>query len=88
MPLEPFNIAPLVDAQNRFRRDFNEFARVWQETKEVWRDDRARRFEQEHLTSMGPSLSRFTATLAEFTEEIRKSQIEVADTGHQADELY
>ena len=88
MPLDPLNIAPLTDAQNRFRREFTEFARLWQETKEDWRDDRARQFEQENLSALGPSLSRFTSTLAEFTDSLRKSQIAIADTDQASGELY
>lgn len=88
MPLDPLNIAPLTDAQNRFRREFIDFARLWQEAKEDWRDDRAKQFEQEHLSPLGPSLSRFTSTLAEFTETLRKSQSAIADTGQNSGELY
>ena len=88
MALEPFNIGPLVEAQNRFRREFNDFARIWQDAKEVWKDDRAREFEQEHLSSMGPSLSRFAANLADFTEEIRKAQVAIADTDHDSGGVY
>ena len=88
MSLDPLNIAPLSDAQARFRREFNDFARVWQETKEDWRDDRARQFEREFLAPLGPSLSRFTSTLAEFTETLRKSQAAISDTGDHSGELY
>lgn len=88
MPLDPLNIAPLTDAQNRFRREFSDFARLWQETKEDWRDDRARQFELEFLSPLGPSLTRFASTLAEFTETLRKSQIAIADTDQISRELY
>jgi uncharacterized protein YukE len=86
--LEPFNLAPLVDAQNRFRSEFTEFARLWQETKQDWRDDRARRFEQEHLSDLGPSLTRFATALSELTETLRKAQAAVADTDNRDRELY
>lgn len=88
MPLEAFNLAPLTDAQNRFRREFTDFARLWQETKEDWRDDRARQFEQEFLAPLGPSLSRFASTLSEFTEFLRKSQVAINDTDQHSRELY
>ena len=81
MSLEPLNIAPLSDAQNRFRREFNDFALTWQDAKENWRDDRARRFEQEHLASLGPSLSRFSACLAEFIDTVRRAQVAINDPG-------
>lgn len=88
MPLDRFNISPLVDAQNRFRRDFVEFARLWQDAKDNWKDDRARRFEQEHLSSLGPSLSRFTAALNEFTDALRKAQTSLGDEDQPSDQLY
>jgi hypothetical protein len=87
MSLEPLNLAPLMDAQNRFRRDFNDFARLWQETKESWRDDRAQRFEREHLAPIGPSLSRFAAALEEFTESLRKANADLADLDFPPGEL-
>ena len=88
MPLDPFNLSPLIDAQNRFQRDFVEFARIWQDAKDEWKDDRAKRFEQEHLSTLGPSLSRFAATLNEFTETLRKAQMAVNDQDQASDQLY
>lgn len=88
MPLDPLNIGPLVDAQNRFKRDFIDFARLWQDAKENWRDDRARRFEQEHLVSLGPCLNRFTAAVNEFADILRKAQTAVKDEGDASDQLY
>ena len=88
MPLDPLNLAPLTDAQNRFRREFNDFARLWQETKQDWRDDRAAEFEREFLSPLGPSLSRFASALAEFTETLRKSQAAIKDTDQHSGELY
>jgi len=88
MPLEPFNLAPLNDAQARFRRDFTELARLWQETKQDWRDDKARQFEQEHLAAIGPSLTRFDSQLSELIETLRKAQAAVSDTERETRELY
>ncbi len=88
MKLDPFNLAPLTDAQGRLRRDFSDFARLWQETKEDWRDERCRRFEKEHLSSLGPSLGRLSSTLAEFSEWIRQCQSAVDDTDRGSGELY
>ncbi|WP_182870183.1 hypothetical protein [Stieleria mannarensis] len=88
MPLDPLNLAPLTDAQARFRRDFNDFARLWQATKEDWRDDRAAEFEREYLAPLGPSLSRLASCLAEFTETLRKSQAAIDDTDQRSSELY
>jgi hypothetical protein len=83
----PFNLGPLTDAENRFRRDFVDFARLWADVKEGWRDDRCRRFEQEHLSSLGPSLNRFTAALHEFTDLVRKADRALADDRHGETEL-
>ncbi len=75
----PFNLGPLTDAENRFRRDFVDFSRLWASVREDWRDDRCRRFEQEHLSSLGPSLNRFMAALHEFTDAVRKADRILAD---------
>ena len=74
-----FNLGPLTDAENRFRRDFVDFSRLWASVKEDWRDDRCRRFEQENLSSLGPSLNRFMAALHEFTDVVRKADRALKD---------
>ncbi|TWT98417.1 hypothetical protein [Stieleria varia] len=88
MGLDPLNISPLIDAQNRFKRDFLDFARIWQDAKDNWRDDRCRRFEQEHLGALGPSLNRFTAAVNEFADILRKAQTAVRDDAQGSDQLY
>ena len=45
-------------------------------------------FEQQHLASLGPSLSRLSQALAEFTETLRKSQAAVSETSVSSGELY
>ena len=82
-----FNLGPLTDAENRFRRDFIDFSRLWVSVRENWRDDRCRRFEQEHLASLGPSLNRFAAALHEFTDAVRKADRLLADNQHDHSEL-
>lgn len=74
-----FNLGPLTDAENRFRRDFVDFSRLWTGVKEDWRDDRCRRFEEEHLSSLGPSLNRFMAAMHEFSDLVRKADRALAD---------
>ncbi len=81
MSLEAYNFAPITSAQAQFRREFSDFARVWQDTKPLWRDDRARQFEQQYLASLGPSLSRLSAALTEFEDLLRKAQTAVSDPG-------
>lgn len=82
-----FQLGPLMDAENRFRRDFVDFAKLWAEVKDDWRDDRARRFENEHLSSLGPSLNRFTAALTEFNDVVRKADKLLADDNAPQDGL-
>ena len=81
------NLGLLTDAENRFRHDFVEFAKLWADVKQDWQDDRCRRFEQEHLSSLGPSLNRFTAALNEFTDKVRKADRMLADENEFLDGL-
>ena len=74
-----FQIGRVADCEGRIQRDFTEFARLWSKVREDWLDDRCRKFEQEHLSSLGPSLSRFTGTLHEFCDSVRKADIELKD---------
>lgn len=76
-----FQIGRVTDCEGRIQRDFAEFARLWAKVREDWLDDRCRQFEREHLSSLGPSLSRFTGTLNEFCDAIRKADIELKDDG-------
>ncbi len=74
-----FRLAPLTDCQDRLKRDYIEFARAWAAVKQDWSDDRCRQFEQDHLTTLGPSLNRFAAALQEFGEQIRKAESALQD---------
>ncbi len=82
-----FNLGPLADAENRFQRDFVDFSRLWASVKDDWRDDRCRRFEQEHLSTLGPSLNRFMASLHEFTDLVRKADRTLQDDRQAETEL-
>lgn len=82
-----FNLGRIADCEGRLQRDFGEFARLWAAVRENWRDDRCRRFEQEHLSSLGPSMNRFAAALNEFTDAVRKADIALRDEQNHADEL-
>ena len=73
------HLGRVSDCEGRIQRDFTEFARLWASVREDWLDDRCRKFEQEHLSSLGPSLSRFTGTLHEFCDVVRKADIELKD---------
>ena len=74
-----FRLAPLIDCQDRLKRDYIDFARAWATVKEDWLDDRCRQFEQEHLASLGPSLSRFSAAMNEFGDAVRKAESALKD---------
>lgn len=82
------NLGPLVDADNRFRQGFVDFAAVWKRTQEVWADDRRRRFEQEHLQALGPSLGRLVAELHDFEEIVRRANHELRDQNELQSELH
>lgn len=82
-----FNLGRVIDCEGRLQRDFTEFARLWSEVKEDWLDDRCRRFEQEHLSTLGPSLSRFAAALHEFSDVVRKADLALKDDQRSPEEL-
>ena len=82
-----FNLGRIRDCEGRIQRDFVEFARLWSQVKEDWLDDRCRQFEQENLSTLGPSLNRFAAALHEFCDSARKADIELRDDQRPSDEL-
>lgn len=82
-----FNLGRVIDCEGRLQRDFTEFARLWSAVKEDWVDDRCRRFEQERLSTLGPSLSRFAAALHEFCDVVRKADRDLRDEQLPSDEL-
>ena len=75
----PLNLARLTDCENRLQRDFTQFARLWSDVKEDWADGRRDQFEREHLSSVGPSLQRFTAALHDFSDAARQADRDLAD---------
>ena len=82
------NLGPLVDADNRFRQGFIDFATVWKRTQELWQDDRRRRFEQEYLQALGPALSRLAAELHDFQDIVRQANQELRDKNESQSELH
>lgn len=74
-----FPMGRLTDCEGRLQRDFSEFARLWTRVREDWRDDRCRRFEKDHLSTLGPSLNRFVAALHEFGDAVRKAEADLRD---------
>ena len=83
-----FNLGRVIDCEGRLQRDFGEFARLWSDVKEDWLDDRCRRFEQEHLSTIGPSLSRFAAALQEFCDEVRTAEQKLKDSQDPSQEIH
>ena len=74
-----FNTGRFYDCENRFQRDFVEFCRLWTDTKADWADSRRGQFEREHLSSVGPSLSRLTTALHEFSSAIDMANRDLDD---------
>ncbi len=83
-----FNLGQTIDAENRIKRDFLDFSRLWQDVKQDWNDDRSRQFERDNLSTLGPCLSRFTAQLAEFSDAVRKAEHALRDDQASDSELY
>ena len=81
------NLGPLYEAEQRFQRDFIEFSRLWASVREKWRDQQCERFQREHLSTLGPSLNRFSASLREFCEQVRKADRALEDEERPSGEL-
>ena len=80
-----FHLGRLTDFEGRLQRDYVEFARLWAAVKEDWLDDQCRKFEQKNLRSLGPSLNRFTGSMHEFCESVRKAESDLRDDRRIAD---
>ena len=74
-----FHLGRVTDFEGRLQRDYVEFARLWAAVGEDWLDDQRRKFEQQHLRTLGPSLSRFTGAMHEFSEAVRKAEFDLRD---------
>ena len=82
-----FNLGRVTEGENRLRRGFSDFSRLWQSVREDWLDERRQRFEDEHLSTLGPALNRFTAELHEFCDTVRKADRALEDDRRQSDGL-
>lgn len=74
-----FQLGQLSDCESRIKRDFVEFSRLWVETKESWSDARRTQFERECLSTIGPSLSRFSTAMHEFCETVQQANQALED---------
>jgi hypothetical protein len=82
-----FNLGRAIDCEGRIQRDFIEFARLWADVKQDWLDDRCRKFERDHLSTLGPSLNRFAAAMHDFCDSVRKAEAALKDSRQVSDEL-
>ncbi|MCG8649080.1 MAG: hypothetical protein MI861_04570 [Pirellulales bacterium] len=82
-----FNLGRVIDGEDRLRRDFIEFSRLWLAVREDWLDQRREQFEREHLSTLGPSLNRFTTALHELCDAIRKADQQLKDDLQPSDQL-
>ncbi|SMP39170.1 hypothetical protein SAMN06265222_101264 [Neorhodopirellula lusitana] len=71
--MNPLPLGPLYESQTRIRQEFLDFTAQWQKTKEGWRDEPARRFEEQSLNTLTPTLTRVSAAMQTFAEEIRSA---------------
>lgn len=72
-------IGQLIDCENRYRRHWSDFTKLWSRVKEDWRDERSRRFEQEHLAALPNSLNRLTAAMRDMQDAMRRAEQGLAD---------
>ncbi len=82
-----FNLGSLSDSENRIRRDFMEFSKLWLAVGDDWLDERREKFEREHLSTLGPSLNRFSAALHQFYEAANKADRALKDDSRSCGEL-
>ncbi len=80
MTLHAPRIGALHDTENRLRRDWQEFATVWQQTAETWKDQRRREFEDQHLRELPGVLSRCNAEMNEFRETLLRAMHALSDS--------
>lgn len=83
--MKSFALGMLYESQNRIRQEFLDFAEQWNTTREGWRDEPARKFQEESLGRLEPTLNRVSGSLAAFAEVIRHADAAVADPEQQTD---
>lgn len=77
--MRPYPLGPLYECQNRIHQDFSVFAEQWQRTRSGWRDEPARKFEQDSLSQIAPTLARLAVAMQSFAELCRESDHILAD---------
>jgi hypothetical protein len=69
----------LIDCENRGRRYWSDFTKLWARVKEGWRDQRCQQFEREHLAELPAALNRLAAASQEMQETLRRTERDLAD---------
>ena len=83
--MEPFTFKMLnsrsqfTGSNNRLKKVFTDFSKVWQDTGEFWLDDRRSQFERKHLTTIGPSLQRLSSLLSQLTDTVADAEKDLSD---------
>ena len=77
--MHSFPMGPLYESQARVRQEFLDFVEQWQRTKDDWRDEPARQFEEQSLGGLAPTLTRASAAMQTLSDEIRAADAALAD---------
>lgn len=77
--MHQFPMGPLNESQTRVRQEFLDFVEQWQRTKEDWRDEPARQFEEQALGGLAPTLTRVSAAMQTFSDEVRAADQALSD---------
>lgn len=77
--MRQYPLGPLYESQNRIHQEFLDFAEQWRRTREGWRDEPARKFEQDSLSGIAPTLTRVAAAMQTFADACRESDSILAD---------
>lgn len=85
--MRSFALGNLYESQNRIQQEFIDFAKQWQTTKEQWRDEPARKFQQESLGSIQPTLNRVAGSMQAFAETVRHADRMLADPERTSEDL-
>ncbi len=73
-------LGQLSDCENRYRRHWLDFTRLWQNVKREWRDRRQEQFEQDHLRRLPSSLNRLSAAVGELRDVMQQADRELTET--------
>ncbi|MDC0278754.1 hypothetical protein OAL43_00965 [bacterium] len=74
-----FSKAVLQNGESRLQREFSDFAVLWREVRDHWKDERRNQFENRHLKTLGPSLERFSTSLRDLSESIAQATNDLRD---------